>query len=122
LSSSSGGHHFPHVCPSQRKYVSPFNTEDYFAHRIGSGSYSKAFRRPKKSGAVDYELRFSQYRRFNDTVEFRFANATHYGRLRSQEIALKGDTAMSRVSLKEIRLDDASGNSSVVTERSLADE
>jgi hypothetical protein len=75
-----------------------------------------------KSGAVDYELRFSQYQRFNDTVEFRLANATHYGRLRSQEIALKGDSATSRVSLTEIRRDDAFGNSSVVTERSLDDE
>jgi hypothetical protein len=49
-------------------------------------------------------------------------NATHYGRLKPQEVALTGDSATSRVSLTEIRLDDASGNSSVVTERCLSDE
>jgi hypothetical protein len=37
-------------------------------------------------------------------------SATYHGRLRSQEMALKGESATSRVSLTEIRHDDVSGS------------
>ena len=66
---------FPHVCRGQTPYSSAFNLERYFEHQIGSGAYSKVFRHGAMS-SVDAELILSPPQLFNDSLEWRFPDAT----------------------------------------------